>query len=356
MIARYRVSASDPNVADPASATTIFFYPGGVSGIHFGGWTAFGPDGKLFVAWGEAGASANAPDITDNPLGKLLRFDVNGPDGAPGTSDDDAFPADANRNYCVPADNPFVGVEGDDEIWAYGLRNPWRNSFDRLTGDLYIADVGAATWEEVNFAPPPPAAPGRNYGWPCMEGFFCAGTSSTNCACNNPSLTPPVYAYGRTLGGAISGGYVYRGCAMPWLSGLYVFGDYVSRRVWTARFNGTALVDVVDRTADVWAGAAGSSIYSFGQDARGELYISSGSAIYKLVPVGAADQCNCGSADYNGDGDYGTDQDIEVFFRCLAGDCPLHCDIWCTDFNGDGDYGTDQDIEAFFRVLAGGYC
>jgi glucose/arabinose dehydrogenase len=384
MIARYRVSDADPNVADPASGATVFFYPIAI-GIHNGGWMDFGPDGKLYVAWGNRGVSANSPDLT-TPLGKLLRLDVDGADGVPGTSDDDQFPDDPNRNYVVPADNPFAGTANEQAIWAYGLRNPWRDSFDRATGDLYIADVGDGTWEEVDYAPPPPSAPGRNYGYPCMEGPFCQGsTTSTSCACNNPTLTPPIYAYRHTLGCAIQGGYVYRGCAMPWINGQYVFGDYCSSRIWTGRNNGTALVEVTERTTEVWGTGSRPLVLSLGQDARGELYICGGNgAIYKLVPAvlpdcngnGVPDGCDIAlgtsrDVDHNGmpdecqtpppcrpcdpdfdqDGDPGTDADIETFFASVAGSGPLGA-----DFNGDGDAGTDADIEAFFRVLAGGSC
>jgi glucose/arabinose dehydrogenase len=358
VIIRYQRDANNPNLAEPASATVIWSHTVSTSN-HNGGWIAFGPDRNLYIAWGEHGQGTNAPDITDNPLGKIHRLDIDGPDNLVGTPDDDQFPEDDNKNYAIPQGNPFVGIDGDDEIWAYGLRNPWRNSFDKLTGELYIADVGSGAWEEVDVAPAPPAAPGRHYGWNCMEGLNCIG-SQTNpaCICNSANLTLPahVYSSGGTPECAISGGYVYRGCAMPWHYGAYFFGDYCSGKVWTSRYNGTQLVDVTDITAQVWSLAPRPVIYSFGQDSAGELYICGGANVYKLVPTGVPSQCGCGSADYNGDGDFGTDQDIEVFFRCLAGDCPLFCDIWCSDFNGDGDFGTDQDIEAFFRVLAGGYC
>ncbi|HYE61739.1 MAG TPA: PQQ-dependent sugar dehydrogenase [Phycisphaerales bacterium] len=359
VIVRYRVSAANPNIADPDSAATIWAYTAS-TGNHNGGWIAFAPndpDGNLFIAWGERGVSTNAPDITDNALGKIHRLDVDGLDNIPGNADDDQFPADANKHYAIPSDNPFVNVEGDDEIWAYGLRNPWRCSFDRLTGELYIGDVGAGVWEEINVAPAPPAAAGRNYGWNCMEGFFCNGsTTSTSCACNNPSLVPPAYAYlsGGTSECAVSGGYVYRGCAMPWLHGKYLFGDYCSGKVWTSVYDGTLLTEITDITAQVWSGQPRPAIYSFGQDASGELYIcGSNGGVYRLVSTDVASQCGCGTSDFNHDGDVGTDQDIEAFFACLGGTCPAGED---SDFNGDGDIGTDQDIEAFFRVLGGGWC
>jgi hypothetical protein len=144
---------------------------------------------------------------------------------------------------------------------------------------------------------------------------------------------------------------------MPWLNGLYFFGDYCSGKIWSARYNGTVLTDVTDRTSEFWGTGARPQILSFGQDDKGELYVCAGNnGIYKMVPATFASQCFCGSADFNGDGDFGTDADIEAFFRCLGGDCCATCWSAGADFNGDGDVGTDADIEAFFRVLAGGYC
>jgi glucose/arabinose dehydrogenase len=356
VIARFRVDPANPDIADPASRAVILEYPAQTAN-HNGGWTAFGPDGNLYIAWGDRGSSANAADIMDNLLGKVLRLDVDGPDNIPGNADDDQFPADPLRNYCIPSDNPFVGIEGDDEIWAYGLRNPWRNSFDRATGELYIADVGAGRWEEVNHAPAPPGAAGRNYGWPCMEGLVCL--SGTTCACNTPALTPPVHVYpiSGTPECAISGGYVYRGCAMPWLNGLYFFGDYCSGRVWTGQTGGGTLSGITDRSAEMLP-ATRPTIYSFGEDSRGELYLCAGNGgVYKLVPTTLASQCRCASADFDGDGDVGTDADIRAFFVCLVEFCDgSNFPHLTSDFNGDGDTGTDADIEAFFRVLAGGYC
>jgi glucose/arabinose dehydrogenase len=356
MIRRYRMSEADPDIADPTSATTILFSPVSEVGLHLGGWTAFGPDGELFVSWGNGAIENNSSDITDNLRGKLLRLDVNGPDGLPGTADDDQFPADTNRNYCIPPGNPFIGVEGDDEIWAYGLRNSWRNSFDRLTGEMWVTDVGDGSWEEVNVVAAPPAAAGSNYGYPCFEATRCRLGPPTNCPCLTPSMLFPIHAYDHSFGCAISGGYVYRGCAMPWLYGHYFFADYCRATIWTGRREGNALVDVVDRTEDFWPAAARRNILSFGEDSLGELYICTDGGIFRILPAGAANQCGCGSADFNGDGDFGTDADIDAFFACLAGNCCATCWHTGADFNGDGDTGTDQDIEAFFRVLAGGLC
>jgi glucose/arabinose dehydrogenase len=374
VIARYQVT-SDSSIADPASAQIIYYFPTTQDAIHNGGWTSFGPDGYLYFAWGEQGMSSNAQTITSNPLGKVLRLDVNGPDGVPGTADDDAFPADPNKNYCIPPDNPFVGVAGDDETWTYGLRNPWRDTFDPATGNLWIADVGSGSWEEVDFIAPGPG--GRNMGWPCMEGLNCLG--GTACTCNSPSLTPPIYVYSHSFGCAIQGGFVYHGCALPTLRGQYFFGDYCSGRIWTMSYGGSGSPVVVERTREIYGTSASPNIFSFGQDGRGELYLCRTSSLSRIVPRtpdcngnGLVDGCEivAGTApDVNGNGiidscenpwpchgDFDqdgemTDADIEAFFNALAGVGP-----WRADFNGDGDVGTDADIESFFRVLAGGPC
>ncbi len=286
VIARYTVSAN-PDIADPLSAMPVLrlFEP---TGFHNGGWIAFGADGYLWVAAGDGGKN-NAQTITGSLLGKILRLDVNGDD----------FPADPLRNYAIPPDNPFVGATGDDEIWAYGLRNPWRCSHDRLTGDLWIADVGQSDWEELNFegAQTSPFV-ARNYGWMCMEGFHCTGIPV--CTCNAPELTLPIHEYahgGSPFNCSITGGYVYRGCAIPDLQGWYFFSDYCSARLWSLRYNGTVITDFVDRTAELHPGAPMdiSNVSSFGEDALGELYICdlTGGEVFKIVPaVVVGPDCN----------------------------------------------------------------
>ena len=165
VVARYQVTA-DPDVADPDSAQVVITMPQDHV-IHNLEWIGFGPnDGYLYLAAGENNIGARAQDL-DSLEGKILRLDV----------DSDDFPGDPERNYGIPPDNPFVGVDGADEIWAYGLRNPWRCSFDRETGDFYIADVGSATWEEVNFQPADSTG-GENYGWKCKEANSCTGDGS----------------------------------------------------------------------------------------------------------------------------------------------------------------------------------
>ncbi|KKK75600.1 hypothetical protein LCGC14_2872090, partial [marine sediment metagenome] len=228
-VRRYEVSAN-PDIADANSATTVmtFYQP---QWNHNGGWLGFGPDGYLYVSTGDGGGgydtgtghtagTGNSQDTTNNLLGKLLRIDV-------GVGVDD-FPGDPNRNYGIPASNPFVAVSGDDEIWAYGLRNPWRPSFDRLTGDLYIADVGQETREEINFQSA--GSPGgQNYGWRLREGTV--QTPGGGGGAKPTGAVDPIYDYnhgfGPTEGHSLTGGYVYRG-PIAELKGLYFFADYVS--------------------------------------------------------------------------------------------------------------------------------
>lgn len=287
VLARYQVSA-DADVADPNSALIMmtFVQPPGFPN-HKCGWLAFGPDGFLYIGAGDGG-SANDPggraqDITNQWLGKLLRIDVNGDD----------FPEDASRNYAVPTGNPFVGLVGDDEIWAYGLRNPWRNSFDPETGELFIADVGQDVQEEINIQPA--FSPGgQNYGWRCMEGNLCTGLSG--CTCNAPNLTLPIHTYNHVDGRcSITGGEVYRGCALPDLHGAYFFADYCSGEFWTLTRDG-ANVAVTDRTAELTpaGGLAITAPSSFGRDAYGELYICdrNDGEVYRIVPAVLSNDCN----------------------------------------------------------------
>jgi glucose/arabinose dehydrogenase len=281
VIARYTVS-DNPDLADPGSAVQLvrFAQP---DTNHNGGWIGFGPDRLLYIAsgdggggfdqWGQHGNGQNKEVL----LGKMLRIDP---------SRDD-FPEDPERNYGIPGDNPFVDVDGADEVWAWGLRNPWRDSFDRLTGDLWIADVGQGSVEEVDFQAA--GAPGgANYGWRCMEGNNCTGLSG--CVCNDDALTDPIHTY--THGGnpfrcSITGGYVYRGCAIPDLDGTYFFADYCSAQIWSFRYQESKVVEFTERTAelDPDGGLSISDIVSFGEDAFGELYICDlDGEVYRIVP------------------------------------------------------------------------
>ena len=280
VIARYTANAPfmTSTTADAASATIVLQLAQPFSN-HNGGWIGFGPDGYLYAAFGDGG-SANDPGnraqtITNQLLGKMLRLDVDGPD---------AYPADALRNYAIPPTNPFVGIAGDDEIWHYGLRNPWRNSFDRQTGALYIGDVGQNAVEEISYAPA--GLGGLNYGWRCTEGTTCTGL--TGCTCNGPTLTPPIHTNTHAAGNcSITGGYVYRGSALCGVQGTYFFADYCANQIWSFRYNGATVSQFTTRTAELapGGGLAINSITSFGEDANGELYIcDQGGEIFKIIP------------------------------------------------------------------------
>ncbi len=287
-ISRFQVSAGAPNDADEASEFIVLAIAQPQPN-HNGGWIEFGPDGFLYIASGDGGGggdeddghtpeTGNAQDTTDNLLGKILRIDVDGTNAPSG-------------NYGIPIDNPFVGIAGDDEIWAYGLRNPWRNSFDRLTGDLYITDVGQADWEEINFQPGDSAG-GENWGWRCREG---AHDFNFGDDCPSQTLLDPIHEYFHDTPPfpcSITGGEVYRGCAMPELQGTYFFADYCTHRIWSFRYTGT-VKELADRTAELASsGASITSISSFGHDAEGELYICSlDHGVFKIVPTGVAATC-----------------------------------------------------------------
>jgi len=282
VVARYTVSAN-PDIADPNSAQIVLMIDQPYAN-HNGGWMDFDADGYLYFATGDGGEQWDpedrAQDTTDNLLGKILRLDVNRDD----------FPGDVERNYGIPPDNPFVGREGDDEIWVYGLRNPWRNAFDPETGELYIADVGQYAVEEINVQPANGDG-GENYGWDCMEGSSC--TDQTTCACNDPELTLPIHEYSH--GGlplprcSITGGFVYRGCAIPDLNGTYFFADFCSNQIWSLRYQNGTVTDLRERTLELVPGGGLTirAVSSFGRDAQGELYICDhvGGEIFKIVPT-----------------------------------------------------------------------
>jgi glucose/arabinose dehydrogenase len=302
ILARFSVDPNDPYIADPNSMLQLLRLDQPFSN-HNAGWIAFGPnDDYLYMTTGDGG-SANDPGnraqtITNQLLGKVLRFDVDGDD----------FPADPDKNYAIPPSNPFVDATGDDEIWAYGLRNPWRASFDRATGDLYIGDVGQDSREEVNYQPGDSAG-AENYGWRCMEGIACTGL--TGCTCNAPELTLPIYDYSHFGGAfkcAVTGGYVYRGCAMTELQGTYFATDYCSDEIWTFKVvdgKMTEFADVTDQlTPDV---GDVDNIASFGEDYFGEIYIVDqvDGHIFKIVSADGTDDCpglKC-AADCNADAD-----------------------------------------------------
>ncbi|MCI0588206.1 MAG: PQQ-dependent sugar dehydrogenase [Planctomycetes bacterium] len=280
-LARYQVSAANPDVANAASATVFLAVPHPGFSNHNGGSVQFGPDGYLYMATGDGGSgndpSNNAQNI-NSLLGKMLRLDV-----------DNAGPL---TPYSAPANNPYVGIAGADEIWAIGLRNPFRFSFDRLTGDLYIGDVGQNAREEIDFQAAADffAAPGtfpvRNYGWRCMEANLCTGL--TGCTCNAAALTPPIHWYVNQPCFAVIGGAVYRGCAIPDLRGTYFLADNCSNQIWSFRYIGGVMTNFMTRTAelDPPGALAIGSIAGFGEDGCGELYICDlGGEIFKIVPA-----------------------------------------------------------------------
>ncbi len=251
---------------------------------HNGGWIGFGPDGYLYVASGDGG-SGNDPgnragDLFER-LGKLHRIDVSGADD---------FPGDGNHNYAIPADNPFVGADPGipESIWNYGLRNPWRTSFDSMTGDLWIADVGQFNWEEVNFEPAGDAG-GHHYGWRCREGFHAAvGT----CAGSSEPFYEPIHEYGHGAECSITGGYVYRGCELgEAYQGKYFFSDYCGGKIWT--------LDPANGYARTTEFNSGFAVSSFGQGEDGELYVADlfAGRVYKIIDPNAPDDNDNGIAD-----------------------------------------------------------
>jgi len=260
----YRVSA-DPDRADPASEQVIVEvdqpFPN-----HNGGMVVFGPDGKLYIGFGDGGDGGDPSDNAQNRgvlLGKILRLDVS-----------------ATGQASVPSDNPFVGQPGiRPEIWSWGLRNPWRFSFDRSVGDLYIADVGQNDREEIDVATDlAQFGRGRNFGWDIMEGTACFGAPG----CNKSGLTLPVLDYGHDEGCSVTGGYVYRGPTATIYSGHYFYADYCEGWVRSFRLVGPTVTDQKDWTSL----RPGSQILSFGEDARGELYILTSSGhVYRIEPV-----------------------------------------------------------------------
>jgi len=259
-IERYRVS-KDSNRADPASAQLVLRVEQPYSN-HNGGHILFGPDGMLYVAMGDGGAGGDPKGHGQNRAtlhGALLRIDI-----------------DSDTPYAIPTDNPFIGdVGGRDEIWAWGLRNPWRISFDGVAGLLYVADVGQDDWEEVTIVPA--AVGGHNYGWNLMEGNHCF----TEPSCDSTGLTTPDYVYSHDEGCSITGGLIYRGAAMPDLHGHYFFSDYCTGFLRSFRYSAGAVIEVKG-----WDAGNLGHVTSFGTDAAGELYITnSGGQVLKLVPA-----------------------------------------------------------------------
>ena len=328
VVARYSVSAN-PDVANPNSALILITISQPYSN-HNGGMLAFGPlDGYLYIALGDGGSAGDPENRAQNDgtlLGKLLRIDV-----------------DSAQPYGIPPDNPFIGP-GDplDEIWAKGLRNPWRFSFDSLTGDLYIADVGQNTYEEIDFQPALSTG-GENYGWRLTEGNHCYNPPS---GCDPGGLTYPIHEYihgGNPFRCSVTGGYVYRGSVITGLQGTYFFADFCSSQLWSFRYDGVTLTSFTDRTAELDPGSGLSidSITSFGEDGSGEIFIVDlDGDIFKLCPsAGCSDLCK---------GDFDCDADVDgsdaALFKKDFGRSQF--DLPCTnDLPCQGDFNCDQDVD-----------
>jgi len=257
-IERYSVSPTNRDAADPSSAQLVLSVAQPYAN-HNGGLILFGPDGMLYVGLGDGGSGGdphNNGQSTATLLGKLLRLDVDG--GVP---------------YAIPAGNPFIDQAGArGEIWALGLRNPWRFAFDRVSGLLYVADVGQNRWEEINVVSS--NRPGVNYGWRVLEGSECYGALT----CNSQGLERPVVEYSHAEGCSVTGGAVYRGSLIPGIVGHYFYSDYCTGFLRSFRYaNG----QVVDRRE--WNVGQLGSVLSFGDDVAGELYVlSANGRVYRL--------------------------------------------------------------------------
>ncbi len=266
VIAEFRVS-SDPDIANPASRRTLMRIAQPFAN-HNGGMVAFGPDGYLYIGMGDGGNGGDPRNYAQNLrslLGKMLRIDVDG--------------RSARRGYRIPASNPFRGRRGvPPEIFALGLRNPWRFSFDRTRGDLWIADVGQNAVEEVN-GTTLTRARGANYGWKRFEGR--SRFSATPLSAGR--LVQPVAQYGHGAGCSVTGGYVYRGPSIPGLDGRYIYGDFCSSRIWTVRA-GPRPGGVREITASLGTRVPQFGIRGFGEGADGRVYVTTGAAVWRFAP------------------------------------------------------------------------
>lgn len=336
-IAEYQVSAGNADVADIGTARLVMFYDQPFSN-HNGGWLAFGPDGYLYIAAGDGGSGndpGNRASRLNQYLGKIHRINVDGGDD---------FPADSNHNYEIPADNPFVGTAGAIEsIWHYGVRNPWRTSFDRDTGDMWIADVGQNQWEEINHNVG--NVGGNFYGWRCREGLH-----STGLSCSASNWVEPIHEFNHSGGNcSVTGGYVYRGCELgEEFQGQYFFGDYCGGNVWT--------LDPTDYSRTTHFNF-GFGLSSFGEGEDGELYITDlfGGEVFKIVNPNATDDNDNGlsdaceamcPADLTGDGDLNF-FDVSAFLNAFASQDPI------ADFTDDGNFNF-FDVSAFLNAFSAG--
>lgn len=304
---------------------------------HNAGWIDFGPDGYLYIPMGDGGGARdpnNRAQTPTNLLGSILRIDVDGNNSS-------------NGLYGIPADNPFVGSPGTaaPETWAYGLRNPFRNSFDRETGDFWIADVGQDAREEVNFQPASSTG-GENYGWRCREGDIA--TPNVFPTCNPQPRVEPVYVYPHVSSPfrcSVIGGYVYRGCAIPELTGTYFCNEYCSGEVWSMKLNGTqdGVVDVQEISSQINA----VNVVSWGEDAYGELYVvdQGTDTISRVIAASGATLTDCNE---NGIQDAceildGSEADVD------ENGIPDSCEI--VDCDGDANADGAVDVNDISYVL-----
>ncbi len=265
VVSRFRPSKEDPSKLDPASEERIYTYRNRLFWNHDGGTIQFGPDGYLYIVHGDGGKGGDPNENGQNlgvPFGKILRIDVNAKD--PG------------KNYAVPKDNPFVGKKGAlPEIWAYGLRNPWRIAFDRKTGKLWAGEVGQNLYEEINLI-----EKGGNYGWNRRESLHPFGPKGVGA---NKDMIDPIWEYHHDIGKSITGGTVYRGKALPELEGHYVYADYVTSKLWALKYDDAAKLVVANRPIQDPA----KPVLSFGEDEQGEVYFlvvaPNGRGIYRFA-------------------------------------------------------------------------
>lgn len=266
VIARYSVNPTNPNIANSTSGVTLMTIAQPYSN-HNGGCMQFGPDGYLYIGMGDGGSADDpgnrAQNINEN-LGKMLRIDVN---------------VATAPYYSSPATNPYIGVAGNDEIWAIGMRNPWKFSFNRLTGDLWIGDVGQYNIEEINKVDFP-LTPGLNFGWRCYEGNTTYITTGGTCP-SISGVTMPVAQYTHSNGCSITGGYVYTGSVYPNLQNKYVFADYCRNRLAYVDTNTFAITYTPNFTGS-------NNFTTFGEDKNGELYVTGGSSLYRIIDTSLA--------------------------------------------------------------------
>lgn len=289
-VSRFHVG-NNANTADPDSEELILMIHHPTNSNHNGGQLAFGPDGYLYIATGDGGGGGDPAGNAQNLgslLGKILRIDVEPQPILAPAGEFRAFLPALRRGdlstpslaYRIPLDNPFNHISGARaEIWAYGLRNPWRFSFDRLTGDLYIGDVGQNQWEEIDFQPQASKG-GENYGWNVMEGTHCYNTA----ACDQSGKILPVFEYDHSGERcSVTGGFVYRGSAYPDYFGTYFLADFCSREIWALTRSGDVLFSEQLPTLS-------QQITSFGEDEDGEVYLTDyfAGAIYRLAPAPTA--------------------------------------------------------------------